>query len=109
MRRIFENGALILFVVFVASGFIYSFVQSRGQGQTRADLIAACNQAENRATVFENFALEASAARRRNAETLSDQGKKVAAANEIATAKKYESFAKQWDELTVHNCEEFYG
>ncbi len=109
MRKIFENAALILFVVFVAGGLIYSFIQSRETGATKRDLIEACNQAEQGAEVFESFALEAASARRRNADQLSARGQNIAAANEIATAKKYEGFARKWHQLTIHNCEEYYG
>lgn len=115
LKNIFSNLTLIFFVIVVGGGLLYSIYASvfstsakRAQ-QAIENNISACNKALARATVFENFALEAASARRRNADKLAEEGNNIAAQNEIATAKKYESFAKQWDALTVHNCRAEYG
>ena len=115
MRRIFENGAIIFLIVVVVGGFAYSLYSSvfsttaEQQDETRQDLISACQRNLSRSIIFQDFAREAAAARRRSAENYHKNGNTVAAANEIATAQKYEDFASHYDRLTIHNCEEYYG
>ncbi len=98
--------------LFVGAGYSLYTVLWQGPSQAARDvnnnLILACEKNKARSQIFQDFALEASAARRRNAETLFDAGRKVAAQNEIATAKKYEGYANRWDKLTVHNCQAEY-
>lgn len=114
-RTMFEHSATILFVAFIAFGLGYSLYKSVWStaddkaAKAIENQIKACDKALARATVFENFALEAASARRRNADKLAEEDSNIAAQNEIATAKKYESYAKQWDALTVHNCRAEYG
>lgn len=115
MRKIFENGALILFVGFVAIGFSYSIYTSvfstsaEKADQAIENQIRACDKALARAAVFENFAREAASARRNQAIVDQKNGDTVAAQNNLATARRYESFALQWDALTIHDCKKEYG
>lgn len=105
-----NNFATIAFVLFLIIGAGYSLYTVIWQGPSQSarevnkNLILACEKNKARSQVFQDFALEAAAARRRSSETLYDAGKKIAAENEVATAKKYEGFASRWDRLTVHNC-----
>lgn len=114
MNKIANSMATILMAIFFTLAVGYSiYTVFWGTADDAATIVnesnkKACEKAKARAVVFENFALEASAARRRSAETLSDLGRKVAAQNEIATAKKYEGFAKAWDELTTKDCDVAY-
>jgi len=115
MRRIFENAAVILFVIFVAIGLGYSlytgFLSPASEKTDKAieNQVRGCEKALARATVFENFAREAASARRAQAAADQKAGNTISAKNNLATAERYESFARQWDALTVHNCQAEYG
>ena len=90
-------------------GFGYSFYDSFIKKDVRDALIQRCQAGVARSELDQRFALEAAKARRRNAETLEEQGEKIKAANELATAKVYEDIADGYKRLTVKDCEDTYG
>lgn len=113
MNRItFPNLAAVILIVFVViavtSTFYKSFIGPDATELLRQATIHDCHRAQARSIVDQEFALEAAKARRRNAETAAASGDKVMAENELATAKRYESIAHQYKELTAVNCEKAY-
>jgi len=113
-QKIINNPAAFIFTIFILIGAAYGVYSLVWGGPTQAakdvnnNLILACEKNKARSQIFQDFAYEAAAARRRNAEKDASLGDKVGAANEIATAKKYEGFAIRWDKLTVHDCQAEY-
>lgn len=114
MRKIFENGAMIFFVAFVAIGLGYSIYTSVwASASKKADAaienqVEGCQRALGRAIIFEEFAREAASARRSQAIIDQKNGDTVSAKNNLATAERYESFAKRWNDLTVKDCTKEY-
>lgn len=115
MRKVFENGAIIFFVAFVAIGLGYSIYTSVWASATQKaeaaieNQIEGCQRALARSIIFEQFVREAASARRAQAVTDQKNGDTISAKNNLATAERYESFAKRWDDLTIKNCAEEYG
>ena len=115
MRRILDNIAIIFLVIVVTGGFIYSLYQGFFEDTgARARLaisnnIKSCQDNIAKAVVFEQFAREAAAARRAQAAADFKAGDEISAKNNLATAERYESFAHQWDVLTVKDCRKEYG
>jgi hypothetical protein len=115
MRKIFENSAIIFFVAFVAIGLGYSIYSSIFASATKkADIainnqIEGCQRALARSIIFEQFAREAASARRAQAVTDQKNGDTISAKNNIATAERYESFARRWNDLTVKDCNKEYN
>lgn len=114
MRHLFENLAVIFFVTVITIGLGYSIYTSlfstsaQKAEQTEQNLVQGCQKALARSIIFQNFAKEAAAARRAQAAESSANGDNVAAQNNLATARKYETFAEQYDALTTKDCAQFY-
>jgi hypothetical protein len=115
MRKMLDNIALIFLVVVVTGGFLYSIYQGLFQNtdkkadQAISNSIKACQTNLAKAVIFEQFAREAAAARRAQAAADFKAGDEISAKNNLATAERYESFATQWDALTVKDCRKEYG
>lgn len=115
MRKLFENGAVIFFVAFVAIGLGYSIYTSVwASASKKADAaienqVEGCQRALARSVIFEQFAREAASARRAQAVADQKNGDTISAKNNIATAERYESFARRWDDLTVKDCDKEYS
>lgn len=112
MKNIVTNNlATIIFVAFLFLGAAYTVYSVVWNGPTHAakmvnhNVRVSCEKNKVRAVIFQQFALEAANARRRNAEHLFDQGDKIGATNELATARRYESYANQYALATPQNCE----
>jgi hypothetical protein len=96
-------GVLLAFAVLYS---LYSGTKAQVDKDLRRSSIAACERSKVRDILFSEFAREAAAARRANAAADSESGKVTEAANELATAQKYESFAKRADNLSPKDCTE---
>ncbi len=111
-NRLANNAATIAFVLFLILGAGYSLYTVIWKGPSQAarsvnhNVRVSCEKNKVRGVIFQQFALEAAAARRRNADHLSDQNDQIGALNEIATAKRYEGFAKDYAIATPQNCED---
>lgn len=74
----------------------------------RQDNIQNCIKGQARALLFKEFTDDAASARRRSAEMLQDEGETVAAANDLATARKYEELGERYVALTPKDCNNAY-
>lgn len=112
LDKIRDNVA-ILALFLILGGFVAYGIYSPTNGSEKADAlrlatVQGCEQGKSQALIFAQFANEAAAARRRSAEKAQEGGDKILALNEIATAKRYEGYAKRYVDLAPQNCQRAY-
>jgi hypothetical protein len=100
----------IVFAIFVYSAYQALFSDTREIAKRAiANQVHQCQRIQGRSAIVENFMLEAAAARRFSAQKSADSGDEITAQNELATAMKYETFARQHDALVVKDCQTEYA